>query len=95
MKPMYVKSMDTVAEEMEEENLGINIDQQRIPALVFMDDLTSMAEGYEQQERTLESISNFGVKHKIEWKIIKIREKSGNREKQVAYAIGVNRCSCS
>ena len=49
MVPMFAKAMDTIAEEMEEEgNLGIEVDRQKIPALIFMDDLTTMAEGYEQ-----------------------------------------------
>ena len=68
MVPMYAKTMDSAAEELNEApDIGIKIGDQKIPALIFMDDLGSMAEGYEQQERTLKAIHEFGVKHKIEW----------------------------
>ena len=68
MVPMYAKSMDRVAEEMEEQGgLGIQINNQSIPALIFMDDLVSLAEGYIQEAKTLEAVHNFGLKHRVEW----------------------------
>ena len=53
MVPMYAKTMDTAAELEEAGNIGIKIGDQNIPTLIFMDNLGSMAEGYEQQERIL------------------------------------------
>ena len=41
--------MDIAADDLKEEDLGIKIEDQTIPALIFMADLGSMAEGYEQQ----------------------------------------------
>ena len=68
MVPMYAKTMDTAAEEMDEApNIGIKIGDQKIPCLIFMDDLVSMAEGYDQEDETLKAIHNFGTKHKVEW----------------------------
>ena len=91
MVPMYAKAMDTVVEEMEEEdNLGIKIEEQNIPALVFMDDLTSLAEGYQQEEKTLESIHNFGIRHKIEWgeNKCKVMEVGSHKEKKKEWKLG-------
>ena len=68
MVPMYAKTMDTAAEKLDETpDIGTKVGDQKIPALIFMDDLGSMAEGYEQKERTLKVIHEFGVKHRIEW----------------------------
>ena len=68
MVPMYAITMDTAAKELDETpDIGIKVGDQKIPALIFMDDLGSTAEGYEQQERTLKAIHEFGVKRKIEW----------------------------
>ena len=91
MVPMYAKTMDTAAEELEEAaDIGIKIGNQNIPALIFMDDLGSMAEGYEQQERTLQAIHEFGVRHKVEWgqekcKVMKI---GTHKEKRKQWNLG-------
>ena len=67
MVPMFAKTMDTAADDLKEGDLGIKREDQIIPALIFMDDVRSMAKGYEQQEKTIQAIDNFEVKHKIEW----------------------------
>ena len=51
----------------EEADLGITVNEHKIPALLFMDDLTSLAEGYKNKEGTLKAIHEFGIRHKIEW----------------------------
>ena len=66
MVPMFAKNMDTVTEDLAESALGIKVANKSIPAPLLMDDLTSMAEGYKEEERTLKAIHNFVVKHKIE-----------------------------
>ena len=91
MVPMYAKTMDTAAEELEEaEDIGIKIGNQNIPALIFMDDLGSMAEGYEQQERTLQAIHEFGVKHKVEWgqEKCKVMEMGTHKETRKEWNLG-------
>ena len=90
MVPMFAKTMDTAADDLREEDLGIKIEDQTIPALIFMDDLGSMAEGYEQQEKTLQAINNFGVKHKIEWgqDKCKVMEVGRHKEKKKEWKLG-------
>ena len=91
MVPMYAKTMDTAAEELEEAaDIGIKIGNQNIPALIFMDDLGSMAEGYEQQERTLQAIHEFGVRHKVEWgqEKCKVMEIGTHKEKRKQWNLG-------
>ena len=90
MVPMFAKTMDTAADDLCEEDLGIKIDGQSIPALIFMDDLGSMAEGYQQQEKTLRAINNFGIKHKIEWgqDKCKVMEVGRHKEKKKEWKLG-------
>ena len=83
MVPLFAKSMDTIAEEMEEQgDLGIETMGQTIPALLFMDDLTTMAEGYVQEQKTLDAVHNFGIKHKIEWGQDKCKVMEVGRQKE-------------
>ena len=68
MVPMFAKTMDTLSEDLQEEvSLGFLTSQYRIPALLFMDDAMTFAEGREKQQRTLEAVNEFGKKHQIEW----------------------------
>ena len=68
MVPMFAKTMDTLVEDMGADgNLGIDLNGTKIDALLFMDDVLSFAEGYEQQKRTLKAVKEFGTKHQIEW----------------------------
>ena len=68
MVPMFAKTMDTLSEDLQEEDtLGFLTSQYRIPALLFMDDAMTFAEGREKQQRTLEAVNEFGKKHQIEW----------------------------
>ena len=66
--PLFAKMMDNLAEDMlQDENLGIYIQETKIPSLLFVDDAISFAEGYQQQEKTLEEVHQFSLKHKLEW----------------------------
>ena len=68
MVPMFAKTMDTLAEDMQEDqSLGILIRNHQIATLLFMDDAMTFAEGPEQQQRSLNAVSEFGEKHQIEW----------------------------
>ena len=91
MVPMFAKAMDTLMEEMEETgDLGIEVSDNKIPALIFMDDVTSLAEGYDQQEQTLEAVHTFGLKHKIEWgqDKCKVMEFGKQREERRDWKLG-------
>ena len=66
MVPLFAKMMDKMAEDLSQDmNIGIQIDDSKIPAILFMDDLLIFSEGYCQQQRTLNAVSELGVKHKI------------------------------
>ena len=68
MVPMFAKTMDTLAEDMQDDqSLGILIRNHRIATLLFMDDAMTFAEGPDQQQRSLDAVSEFGKKHQIEW----------------------------
>ena len=68
MVPMFAKTMDTLEEDMQEDqSLGIMIRNHRLTSLLFMDDAMTFAEGSEQETRALDAVSEFGKKHQIEW----------------------------
>ena len=91
MVPMFSKTMDTLAEDMSaNDKLGISLNIQNVPALIFMDDVVSFAEGYEQQEETLKEVNKFGRKHKIEWgaEKCKVLEVGTHREGRKEWSLG-------
>ena len=52
MVPMFAKTMDTLEEDMQEDqSLGIIIRNHRLTSLLFMDDAVTFAEGFEQENR--------------------------------------------
>ena len=66
--PLFAKMMDNVAEDMlQNDELGVKIGETKIPAFLFVDDLVTLAEGYEQQEKTLNAVDEFSIKHKLSW----------------------------
>ena len=74
MPTIFAKLMDTLAEDLlKEESIGAWIKEVLIPALLFMDDATTIAEGVEDQERMLERISDFATQHKMEWGVDKCK----------------------
>ena len=91
MVPMFSKTMDTLADDMADDpDIGITVGERRIPALLFMDDVLSMAEGYLQQENTLKEISEFGAKHQIEWGVdkCKVLEVGTHQEQKKEWVLG-------
>ena len=91
MVPMFAKTMDTLAEDMmENENLGIRLREDHIPALLFMDDVMTFAEGYDQQQQTLEAVTEFGLKHRIEWgeNKCKVLECGTHKESKTEWPLG-------
>ena len=91
MVPLFSKMMDNLSEDMlKREDLGIHIANTRIPGLLYVDDKLSLAEGYEQQEKTLIEVNDFSIKHKLEWgeEKCKTMEIGNHREKKVAWKLG-------
>jgi hypothetical protein len=68
MVDMFSKLIDTLSEEaMKTDNLGINVQGEKIPGLLWVDDIASLAEGYDQQEGTLKFINELSRKHKLQF----------------------------
>ena len=91
MVPLFAKMMDKLPEEMNEvETLGIKVDDMKIPALVYVDDATSLAIGYTQQQITLDAINEFAIKHKLEWgaEKCKVMEIGSHKEKKTEWKLG-------
>ena len=91
MVPLFAKMMDRLPEEMNEvETLGIKVDDMKIPALVYVDDATSLAIGYTQQQITLDAINEFAIKHKLEWgaEKCKVMEIGSHKEKKTEWKLG-------
>ena len=91
MVPMFSKTMDTASEDLlSDPNLGIQIKNDKIPALLFMDDVLTLAEGYEQQQKTLDAIAEFGTKHQVEWgqEKCKVLEYGTHRESSKEWSLG-------
>ena len=89
--PLFAKMMDNVAEDMlENDELGIKIGEIKIPALLFVDDLITLAEGYKQQEKTLTAVDEFSIQHKLSWGAGKCNtmEIGSHKEKKSSWKLG-------
>ena len=91
MVSLFAKMMDTLASDMMEKNMGITIGDTKIPSLLFVDDNVSFAEGYEQQEETLNTVNEFAIKHKLEWGAPKCKtmEVGTHKEQKSMWKLGV------
>ena len=58
--------------------------------LAYVDDATTLAVGYVQQEKTLKDISKFAVKHKLEWgeQKCKVMEIGHHKERKSEWGLG-------
>ena len=99
MVSLFAKMMDNMAENMtEDDTLGVNISDTIIPSLLYVDDAITFAEGYEQQQRTLDMVYEFALKHKLEWGADKCRtmEIGTHAEKRSEWKLGemtITKCS--
>ena len=68
----------------------MEIKEERIPALLFMDDVLSIAEGYEQQRAALKTVREFGLKHQLEWGLdkCKVMEIGAGRKQKEEWKLG-------
>ena len=68
MTTTFAKLMDLLPEEMlQDHEMGVEIENVRIPALLFVDDVTTIATNYTQQQKTLNQVDEFAKKHCMEW----------------------------
>ena len=83
--------MDNLAEDMESNpDLGVQFSDVIIRALLYVDDAITIAEGYDQQELTLNEASDFAVKHKFSWGPKKCRtvEVGSHKEERSSWKLG-------
>ena len=60
------KMMDTLSEElMLRHDIGIMLAETRLCCLEYVDDVGTLAIGYDQQERTLEAVNDFAIKDSL------------------------------
>ena len=65
---MFAKMMDLLSEDLEELNLGLEIDEDlRIAILLWIDDVITCTEGTKNQYEILRAIDEFAKKHRIKW----------------------------
>ena len=91
--------MDKLPEEMHQnDQLGIQLGEQKIAGLAFVDDNATLAEGYTQQEQTLKVVNEFSIKHQLEWgeSKCKVMEIGNHRELKTSWNLGekiIENCS--
>ena len=72
MTTLFSKMIDVYEEEAREnEELGIIVKGRKMNSFLWVDDVATVAEGIEQQEKTLQFTNNFAVRHKLKWGIDK------------------------
>ena len=65
---LFAKMMDVLAEEMvEDERIGVKMDELHIALLEWVDDVATFAIGNDQQNLTLAQVDEFAKKHKLKW----------------------------
>ena len=81
---MFSKMMDKLPEEMHQnDEFGIQLGEQKIAGLAFVDDEVTLANGYSQQEKTLKAVNEFSVKHQLEWGESKCKDMEIGNHKEV------------
>ena len=71
---MFSKMMDTLAEDIQPTGEGFKMDDSlTIACLLWVDDVVSCVEGCENQEKILNRIADFAIKHKLRWGAEKCR----------------------
>ena len=72
MVPMFAKMMDTLSEELVlRHDIGIMLAETQLCCLEYVDDVGTLAIGFDQQERTLEAVNGFAIKRQLEWGVDK------------------------
>lgn len=68
MTTTFAKFTDLLSEEMHENpEMGVKIDECRIPILLFVDDVLTIAQDCTKQLETLDTVENYSQKHNITW----------------------------
>ena len=91
MVPLFAKMMDTLPECMgRNKYLGVSVEGLNIPCLAYVDDVTTLAVGYQQQELTLRATDKFAIIRQLEWSAgkCKVMEVGTHREKKSEWKLG-------
>ena len=65
---LFAKLMDMIAEELNEAEEGFTLSHEfQVPALLWVDDVITIAEGEGNQELMLQKIDDFATRHKLKW----------------------------
>ena len=84
---MFSKLMDTLAEEIEPTGEGFCVNESlTIGCLLWVDDVVSCVEGQNNQEKMLDRVANFAIKHKLTWgadkcKVMRIGQHKNEKRK--------------
>ena len=74
MPTIFGLLMDSLAESLlKTTDIGVWIKEVYIPALLFVDDVLSIAEGEDNQKKMLDKIAEFAIQHKMEWGVDKCK----------------------
>ena len=91
MVPMFAKMMDMLTSELADiNNLGIDVEGVKINCMEYVDDVITLAIGYEQQQQTLNATNEFAVKRQLEWseEKCKVMEIGKHKEKTNEWKLG-------
>ena len=91
MVPLFSKMMDTLPGELAmDTRLGISIHDFIISCLEYVDDVTTFAIGYQQQEITLDALADFAKKRRLEWgaEKCKVMEVGSHKERRIEWNLG-------
>ena len=91
MVPMFAKMMDTLPEELENQaGIGIMVENLKLCCLEYVDDVVTLAIGYDQQETTLQAVNEFAIKRQLEWGVdkCKVMEIGTHRERRNSWKLG-------
>ena len=105
MVPLFAKMMDELPVGMHQiPSLGVEIipgpgpitaannndTNLKIAGLVYVDDATTFATNYQQQEKTLQYVNEFAIKHQLEWgeDKCKVMEVGRHKEEKTEWKLG-------
>ena len=91
MVPMFAKMMDTLPEELSnQDSIGIKFGNLNLTCLEYVDDVSTLAIGYKQQQLTLKAVNDFAIKRQLEWGVnkCKVMEIGTHKERKKNWKLG-------
>ena len=97
---MFSKLMDTLAEDIEPTGEGFKLnDTLTIACLLWVDDVVTCVEGKKNQEKMLDRVSDFAIKHKLRWgadkcKVMRIGKHTDEKQKWQLGSLEIEETEC-